>query len=79
MLDKNSTIVYASAEMCVYFKYHDETGGYKKNCETNTYRNWWWHLPFWSFLVFLTEENPQRSQTSTIANTDNMFTYVGQK
>jgi hypothetical protein len=30
--------LYASAEMCVYFKYHDETGGYKKNCETNTYR-----------------------------------------
>jgi hypothetical protein len=29
-----------------------------------------------SFLVFLTEENPQRSQTSTIANTDNMFTYA---
>jgi len=32
-----------------------------------------------SFLVFLTEENPQRSQTSTIADTDNIFTYVGQK
>ena len=68
-------------------KYIDipSSGQYTLVLETHPFKGKVYHFAYFvtptlkSSLVFLTEENPQRSQTSTIADTDNIFTYVGQK